>query len=229
MIKAVALDDEPLALKVIQGLCNQSGAVQLARSFTNQQEAKAFLSENKVDLLFLDIQMPSENGLMFYKKLNSSIPVIFTTAYSNYAVDGFNLDAVDYLLKPISQERFNAAIEKVKRLIIQRSVSKEAFIQLKADHQIHKIPLNEVRYIQSDDDYIKIHFLGDRPKLFRITLKEIQAMLPENDFVRIHRSFILPKRLITKIGGKTAYLNELEFPIGSNYEDAVKEKFNQNI
>ncbi|MBK9284485.1 MAG: response regulator [Sphingobacteriaceae bacterium] len=120
MIKAIAIDDEPLALKVIQGLSNRSGAVDLIETFTNQQKAKEFLFSQPVDLLFLDIQMPAQNGISFYKSLNIQIPVIFTTAYSNYAIDGFNLDAVDYLLKPISQERFDESLKKVKRTLTSK-------------------------------------------------------------------------------------------------------------
>ncbi|MBK9284484.1 MAG: LytTR family transcriptional regulator [Sphingobacteriaceae bacterium] len=101
-------------------------------------------------------------------------------------------------------------------------------MQLKADHFIHKIYLSEIKFIQSDDDYVKIHFIAAKPKLFRITLKELQAMLPEKEFIRIHRSYVLPIKAITRIGSKCAFVNELEFPVGSNYESDLKIKFNSN-
>ncbi|HRH12537.1 MAG TPA: response regulator, partial [Bacteroidia bacterium] len=115
MIKAIAIDDEPLALKVIEGLCVRSKEVELIKSFTSQDEALKFLKEFPVDLLFLDIQMPNKNGMSFYKELEVKPPVIFTTAFSQYAVEGFDVEAVDYLLKPISFDRFSKSIHKIKR------------------------------------------------------------------------------------------------------------------
>jgi len=221
MIKAIAIDDEPLALKVIEGLCIRSKEVELIKSFTSQDEALKFLKEFPVDLLFLDIQMPNKNGVSFYKELEIKPPVIFTTAFSQYAVEGFDVEAVDYLLKPISFDRFAKSIEKIKRSLTKVKSENEYF-HLRADQQMHKIFYNEILYVQSDDDYIRLFFKEGRPKLFRMTLKEIQAKLPSDQFIRIHRSFLVAKNKIDKWGNKALFIGETEIPIGSNYETEIK-------
>lgn len=221
MIKAIAIDDEPLALKVIEGLCIRSKEVELIRSFTSQEEALKFLKEFPVDLLFLDIQMPNKNGLSFYKELEIKPPAIFTTAFSQYAVEGFDVEAVDYLLKPISFDRFAKSIEKIKRTFTTQK-SENDFFHLRADQQLHKIFFNEILYVQSDDDYIRIFFKSVKPKLFRMTLKEIQMKLPAGQFLRIHRSYLVAKSEISKWGNRSLFIGETEMPIGSNYEAEIK-------
>lgn len=221
MIKAIAIDDEPLALKVIEGLCIRSKEVELVKSFTSQDEALKFLKEFPVDLLFLDIQMPNKNGISFYKELEIKPPVIFTTAFSQYAVEGFDVEAMDYLLKPISYDRFAKSIEKIKRSLA-KTKSENDFFHLRADQQLHKIFYNEILYVQSDDDYIRLFFKEGRPKLFRMTLKEIQTKLPSEQFVRIHRSYLIATNKIDKWGNKSLFIGETEIPIGSNYETEIK-------
>lgn len=222
MITAIAIDDEPLALKVIEGLCIRSGEVNLIKSFTSQEEALHYLSNYPVDLLFLDIQMPAKDGISFYKELLIKPPVIFTTAFSQYAAEGFNIDAIDYLLKPISFERFEQSIKKIKRAVNQKAGEQESVFYLRADHQLHKIQTSEILFIQSDDDYIRIHFKEGRPKLFRLTLKDIQSKLPSEQFLRIHRSYLIAIDKVDKLGGKSLFIKETELPIGANYEAEIK-------
>lgn len=221
MIKAIAIDDEPLALKVIEGLCVRSKEVELIKSFTSQDEALKFLKEFPVDLLFLDIQMPNKNGMRFYKEIEVKPPVIFTTAFSQYAVEGFDVEAVDYLLKPISFDRFSQSIEKIKRSFTTTK-NENDFFHLRADQQLHKIFYSEILYVQSDDDYIRLFFKEGRPKLFRMTLKEIQGKLPTDKFIRVHRSYVVATNKIDRWGNKSLFIGETEIPIGSNYETEIK-------
>jgi DNA-binding LytR/AlgR family response regulator len=221
MIKAIAIDDEPLALKVIEGLCVRSKEVELIKSFTSQDEALKFLKEFPVDLLFLDIQMPNKNGMSFYKEIEVKPPVIFTTAFSQYAVEGFDVEAVDYLLKPISFDRFSKSIHKIKRSLT-KTKSENDFFHLRADQQLHKIFYKEILYVQSDDDYIRLFFKEGRPKLFRMTLKEIQGKLPTDQFIRVHRSYVVATNKIDRWGNKSIFIGETEIPIGSNYETEIK-------
>jgi DNA-binding LytR/AlgR family response regulator len=178
--------------------------------------------------------MPASDGVTFYKSLKDlpagkagKIPVIFTTAYSEYAVEGFNVDAIDYLVKPYSHERFTKAVEKADRFIKTPSSTEEGFLFLRADYQLHKIRLADVLYIQSDDDYIRVFFTNSKPKLFRFTLKEIIGKLPANSFARIHRSYVVQVKYIDKIGSKAVFMQEHELPLGASYEEEVKKLANR--
>lgn len=166
--------------------------------------------------------MPKMDGISFYKKLSNRIPVIFTTAHDAFAVEGFNVDAADYLLKPYSPERFERAIDKIRRSLSALRPAEEDFLYLRADYQLHKILFSDVLYIQSDDDYVRIFLSGARPKLFRITLKEISQKLPPVRFVRIHRSYIINISRIQKVGSKTVFINDQELPLGTLYDAELR-------
>lgn len=222
MIRAIAVDDEPLALKVIEQFCATIGTVQLARTFTKSVEAIQFLNEQKVDLLFLDINMPSISGMDLYQKIRQKPPVIFITAHSEYAVEGFNLNAVDYLLKPFTFKRFSQAIDKFNALAGEREHDKkDDFITIRADYSLIKVLYNDIMMIESLDNYIKIHLQDKKPLLARITLKNILTLLPNDKFIRIHRSYIVPVKNISTIRNKTLYFLNFELPIGNNYEKEV--------
>lgn len=224
MIQAIAVDDEPLALKVVEQFCATLGTVQLVRTFTKSVEAIHFLNEQKVDLLFLDINMPSISGMDLYQKIHHKSPVIFTTAHSEYAVEGFNLNAVDYLLKPFTYKRFSQAIDKFIALTGEReSDKKDDFITIRADYSLIKVVFSEIVMIESLDNYIKIHLQNTKPLLTRLTLKNIISLLPADKFIRIHRSYVVPVKNIRNIRSKTLYFLNFELPIGSNYEKEVLE------
>ena len=220
MITAVALDDEPLALKLISQHCEKVEFLQLKKVFTDPNEAAAYLGENKIDLIFLDIQMPDINGMQFYKKLANPPLVIFTTAYSDYAVDGFNVDAVDYLLKPFEYERFLKAIHKAKEQLefnaIQEVNSNALFV--KVNYEMVKINLKDIDLIEALDDYIKIH-IKPMPVLTLMTLKSVLEKLPSHEFIRVHRSYIVPISKIVKFNKAKIYVSGKEIPIGSSYGD----------
>ena len=218
MIHCIAIDDEPLALQLISEYCSKISFLQLDKVFTNTDEAKIWLQQNKVDLLFLDIQMPDINGLQFYKGLFEKPPVIFTTAYKDFAVEGFSVDAVDYLLKPFEYDRFLKAAYKGKEYIDFLSSQELQLnsIFVKVNYEIMKINLKDLELIEALDDYIKL-YIKPTPVLTLMTLKSILEKLPSRDFVRVHRSFIVPISKIEKFSKTKLMVAGKEIPIGSSY------------
>ena len=228
MISAIAIDDEPLALKIIENFCAQYDKIKLLATFTQTTEAAVFLAKEKVDLLLLDINMPSVSGIDFYKQLERQPMLIFTTAYSEFAVEGFNLNAADYLLKPFTYKRFVQAAEKViaqNALGGMRLNKTEPFLTIRADYSLIKILLKDIVFIESLDNYVKIHLQNQKPILARMPMKTIIELLPANTFVRTHRSYIVPINQIKSIRNKTAYLQGYELPIGNSFEKDLLERF----
>jgi DNA-binding LytR/AlgR family response regulator len=224
MINCIALDDEPLALKIIEEYAAKIPFLQLLKSFTDPDEALDFLNNNEVNLIFLDIQMPDINGLQFYRSLTKKPLVIFTTAYSEYAVDGFNVDAIDYLLKPIDYDRFLKAVYKANEYteFLSSQEMQMASIFLKVDYQLMKINLKEVELIEGLDDYIRIH-LKPKPVLTLMTLKSLQARLPATEFIRIHRSYIVPIQKIESFGKNKVKVSGKDIPVGSSYTEVYQQ------
>lgn len=228
MIKAIALDDEPLALEILQNLCTDIEYVDLQKTFTKSEEAFKYLRKYPVDLLFLDINMPSISGLDFYKKLPQKTMVIFTTAYSEYAVEGFTLNATDYLLKPISLSRFQQAIEKAfHQWKTQNQNLEQQYLFIRADYSLIKILFSDILYIEGLDDYLKIHIQNQKTVVARMTLKAILQKLPAAEFIRVHRSFIVSVSKIEKIRNKIIHIGQAEIPISSSYETAFYVFLNQ--
>ncbi|MBN8717884.1 two component transcriptional regulator, LytTR family [Hydrobacter penzbergensis] len=218
MIRCIAIDDEPLALQLINEYCGKIAFLGLEKVFTNTDEAKAYLNQNPVDLVFLDIQMPDINGIQFYKGLKQKPLVIFTTAYKDFAVEGFNVDAVDYLLKPFEYDRFLKAAYKAKEYLEFLSSQELQLnsIFVKVNYEIMKINLKDIELVEALDDYIKI-YIKPNPVLTLMTLKSIQEKLPARDFVRVHRSFIVPLARIEKFSKTKLWIAGKEIPIGSSY------------
>jgi DNA-binding LytR/AlgR family response regulator len=219
-IHCIALDDEPLALQVIAQYCSKISYLQLDKVFTNPDEAKEYLKSNKVDLLFLDIQMPDINGMQFYKSLTNKPPVVFTTAFKDYAIEGFNVDAIDYLLKPFEFDRFLKAIYKSKEYIefLASQDLQMSSIYVKVNYEMMKINLKDIDLIEALDDYIKIH-IKPFPVLTLMTLKGVLEKLPEHLFVRVHRSYIIPLHKVEKFSKNKVFVAGKEIPIGSSYAD----------
>ncbi|MCG2615761.1 LytTR family DNA-binding domain-containing protein [Terrimonas sp. NA20] len=218
MIKAIAIDDEPIALEVIRQHCRSIPFIQLEQCFTDPDAAMSWLNDNKVDLLFLDIRMPDISGIDFLKQLNPAPPTIFTTAHSEHAVQSFELDALDYLLKPFSTERFLKACLKAKDWLELRSAAKrDAFLFIKTGYEQVKVQLNEIIYIQSAGNYVQFVLQGQKKLLSRSTMAETMAMLPPEDFVRIHRQYIAGKQHISRIEKNTVYCEEMALPVGAGY------------
>ena len=222
-LTCVALDDEPLALQIIAQYCGSIDFINLQKVFTNPDEAKIYIEQNQVDILFLDIQMPDINGIQFYKSLSKKPVVIFTTAFKDYAAEGFNIDAVDYLLKPYSNERFLKAIQKAKEYIEFLSAQDLQYnsIFVKCNNEMVKINLKNIEYIEALDDYIKI-YIKPYPVLTLMTLKGVMEKLPAQLFARVHRSYIVPLNRIEKFSRNKIQIAGKEIPIGSSYADVYE-------
>jgi DNA-binding LytR/AlgR family response regulator len=226
MIKAIAIDDEPLALKVVSHFCSQVNFIELQKTFTKTDEALSYLEKNQVELLFLDIQMPGRNGLDFYKMLSPDVMVIFTTAYSEYAVEGFNVNAIDYLLKPFSFDRFLAAVDKAaKEKRARETVTGTSHLLVRADYKQHHIDFADILLIEGLDDYIRIHLKGKTPITARLSMKNILEKLPDTAFARVHRSYIIPIKKVKSIYNKTIQIEDFVIPIGDTYKDVIAKYF----
>jgi DNA-binding LytR/AlgR family response regulator len=230
MIKAVAIDDEPLALNIAKAFCEKIDYIDLVRTFTEAGAALKFLKEHPVDLLFLDINMPVISGIEFYKMLPGDTIVIFTTAHSQYAVEGYNLNAIDYLLKPFEFNRFQKACEKAKDYldyVRMKETAAPQHIFLRVDYSMTKVMLADIQYIEGLDNYIKIHFVNGKTLLVRMSMKGMIELLPANEFIRVHRSYIIPKSKVTAERSKTIFLGTIEIPVGTNYVEEVQQLFRQ--
>jgi DNA-binding LytR/AlgR family response regulator len=225
MIRALAIDDEPLALSVIENFCSQVDYIDLQKTFTKPNEALKHLKKFPVDLLFLDIHMPSLTGIDFYKQIEQNTLVIFCTAHSQYAVEGFNLNALDYLLKPFTFDRFKQATEKARDYFAQNDTQKNKFIFIRADYSLQKINLDDILYIEALDDYLKIYLHQQKTIVARMTMKAIVEKLPSTDFVRVHRSFIVPIKRVDSIRNKTLQILDKKIPVGNSYEEEVQKYF----
>ena len=227
MIKAIAVDDEPLALMVIENYCSRNENIELVKTFSNIKDAQKYINQFPIDLMFLDIQISRTNGMDFYKNLEKKIPVIFTTAFAEYAVDGFNVSALDYLLKPIEYERFEEAIHKAVLILVEKKLAEDQdFLTIRADYKLNKIAYDEILYLEGLDDYVKIHLADNKKITARISMKSILEKLPDHLFIRVHRSFIVPLKKIKSIQNKVLYLDNQEIPIGDTYKNSVLEIFN---
>lgn len=226
MIKAIALDDEPPALNVIKRFCQQTDYIRLVETFTKAEEAAGFLASHSIDLIFLDINMPAITGLEFKKKLPPAIMAIFTTAYTEFALEGFNLNAVDYLLKPFTYDRFRQAAEKAKTHYqgLQKDISpRPDHIMLRVDYSLVKVELAGILFIEGLDDYLKIHLINQKPIVVRMTMKAIAESLPGDDFVRVHRSYIVAFKKIDTVRNKVINIGDEVIPIGASFESRLYE------
>ena len=224
MIRCIAIDDEPLALQIIIQFAARIPFISLDQTFTNPDEATEYLQNNEVDVIFLDIQMPDINGVQYYKSLVKKPQVIFTTAYSEYAVEGFSVEAIDYLLKPFEFDRFLKATYKAKEYLefLNSQELQLASIFIKVDYQLMKINLKDIELIEGLDDYIRIH-IKPRPVLTLMTLKSLQEKLPTQEFIRLHRSYIIPVSRIESFGKSKIKVSGRELPIGSSYGEVYQQ------
>ncbi|HMR88984.1 MAG TPA: LytTR family DNA-binding domain-containing protein [Saprospiraceae bacterium] len=232
MIKAIALDDEFPALRVLQNFCQRHQGIELIESFTIPDDAKNYIETNDVDLIFLDIQMPNISGVQFFKTLQKNIHVIFTTAHADFAVEGFNLSAIDYLLKPFTYDRFSEAIQK-SILQLQYKKSSQAAsldgIAVKVDSVITKVNFDTIELIEGYDEYIKIHLTHQKILIVRLTMANILKELPSDKFLRVHKSYIVNVLKIQKRVQNTLVLENKTIPIGRKYSQAVSSLLNPII
>lgn len=223
-MRAIALDDERPALDVIEAFCNRIDFVDLVKTFTRTGEARLYLEANPVDLIFLDINMPRESGLDFSRAIPQQTLVIFTTAYSEYALESYEVEAVDYLLKPYTFDRFTKALQRAQnRWRTRRQTESQAEAEPKqlffrADYGLVKVTVVDIMFIEGLDNYLKIHVRDSPPIVLRLTLKAMLDELPAGKFIRVHRSFIVAFDKIQSIRSKTILIADEEIPIGSSYE-----------
>jgi DNA-binding LytR/AlgR family response regulator len=224
----IIIDDEPIAREILENHLSKIDAIKVIASCKNAVEAFNEINSNTVDLIFLDINMPEISGLSFAKSINANIKVVFTTAYREYAVDGFNLQAVDYLLKPISFERLLQAVNKyLGEKVSVASESKQEIIEekndyifVRSDRKMIKINFSEITYIESLSDYVKIH-LQDKTIVTRETISNIEAKLPQKDFIRIHRSYIVSIAKIESFTNEFIEVGKKAIPISRSYKKDV--------
>ena len=230
VLKCLLADDEPLALQVLEKYISGLPQLELVASCNNAFQVMEILQKKKLDLLFLDIQMPKLSGISLVKTLQQKPLIIFTTAYKEYAVEAFELDAVDYLLKPFSFERFLKAVNKVLHLNQTETTTEDdtttsstaGFLYFRADRKMIKVFLDEILYIESLKDYVKIHRINDKPLVVKQSIGTLEAMLPQNIFVRIHRSFIVSVNKITAFTNHDVEVGNVELPIGRLYSMNVQ-------
>lgn len=228
MINCMVVDDEPIARDIIASHIAQTPGLALVKSCMNAAEAYEGLYEHQVDLVFLDIQMPVITGVDFLRSLRNPPLVVFTTAYQNYAIEGFELNSVDYLLKPITYDRFYQAIQKVKeRLAFKDSLVATAvptanvdYIFVKQDTKLVRINYSQINYIQAEKDYSSV-YLSDKRLFASMHLKLFEEVLPKDRFLRIHRSYLVNLSKINTIKGNSVAFDDIELPIGANYKDEL--------
>jgi DNA-binding LytR/AlgR family response regulator len=226
MIHAIAIDDEAPALRVIENFCERTEGIRLEQTFLRPAEALHYLQTTPVDLLFLDIRMPSQSGLELYKTLDPGPLVIFTTAHSEYAVEGFNLNAIDYLLKPFTLERFQQAAGKAAQFLsFRQSPDQGETLLIKADYSMIRIHTTDILFVEAADDYLKIHMDNKQPLIVRMTMKSLVGLLPAGEFIRTHRSYIVALRRIEYVRNRAITIAGRTIPIGSNYETAFFQQF----
>ncbi len=233
-IHCLIVDDEPTAREILENHLHKIDAVKITGSCKNAIEAFNKISSENVDLIFLDINMPEISGLSFAKSINPNIKVIFTTAYREYAVEGFDLQAVDYLLKPISFDRLLQAIHKYFNENAPVSDHPDEIIPenndhffVRSDRKMIKINFDEITYIESLSDYIKIH-LSDKNIITRETISNIEARLPKQNFMRTHRSFIVSLKAIHSFTNETIGIDNHEIPISRSYKEEVLKRLENN-
>jgi two-component system response regulator LytT len=236
MIKVVAIDDEPLALQLVKGYVEKTPFLELAASFDNPVDAVAFIGSSDVDLVLLDIQMPDLTGTELARVIGGGTKVIFTTAYEKYALEGFRLDAVDYLLKPFSYAEFLRAAQKAERLIdLERRglpvlEVKNDFLFIKSDYKIRRINFSEIHYIEGLKDYVKIFLIGEKkPVLSLSTMKALEARLPGDRFMRVHRSYIVNLDTVKVIERNRIVYGEVRIPVTDQYKEQFQKFLDGNF
>lgn len=231
MIKAIAIDDDPMALKVLEDFCREVSFLQLEKTFEEPKDGLKYLNKFPTDLLFLDIDMPSINGIDLARQLKQDAMVIFTTSRADCAVEGFNLSAVDYLLKPFTLPRFMQAVIRANdfyRFNSQAEKTTESnYIFVRADFNLVKIDVDHIFYIEGLDDYLKIYIDGQKPLVVRMTMKGLLEKLPANKFMRVHRSFIIPTDRIKGVRSRSVMIDAKEIPVSLKYSLQLRMRYSQ--
>ncbi len=235
-LRTIVIDDEPLAIQLVSEYVRKTPFLELAGEFENPLEAMDFLSSKSVDLIFIDIQMPELTGIEFTRSLDQAPKIIFTTAYAQYALEGFKLNAIDYLLKPFSYEEFLKAARKAYKQSELETTSQPAidannqFLFLKSEYKIRRINFNDILFIEGLKDYIQVHTTGsDKPILSLNSMKSLEQKLPENRFMRVHRSFIVNLDKIDTIERSRIVFGKTYIPVSDMYKEKFQEFLDKNF
>jgi two-component system, LytTR family, response regulator len=217
MIHAIAIDDEPKALEVIQNHAAKIPFIELKKVFTNPVDALEYIKGHGVDLIFLDMMMPDLSGMQFLQKIGrSDYDVIFTTAYNEYASESYEAKAIDYLLKPFDFQRFQKAVKKVRARFMENASD---FFFVKSGHQLYKIKFSEIDFVKCEGNYV-VYFFGNEKIMVRETVKDTLLRLVQYKFIQVHKSYVIPIDNVDKIYDNHIYIGEHRIPIGSNYRSA---------
>jgi two-component system LytT family response regulator len=235
-IKCLAIDDEPLALKQIGTYIRKTPFLELVALSNSGFDALEYISSDKPDLIFVDINMPDLNGMDFVKSLKEKPYIIFTTAYTEYAIEGFKVDAIDYLLKPIGYKDFLKAVNKVKTLVdlktnhsfMVNTTPDHLFV--KSEYKLMRIELSEIKYIESMHEYVRIYLINEKPVMTLVSMKSIEEQLPSDRFMRVHRSFIVNLERIKVIErNRIVFDNSVYIPVGHQYKDVFQKFIEKNF
>lgn len=245
MVRCIAIDDEPLALRQIKSYIDRAEQLELVAVCRSAREAQKVLEQNKVDLIFVDINMPDMNGLEFVRSLTSTHYIVFTTAHPEFAIEGFKLNAIDYLLKPFTFEEFMKAAQKAISLVdlVERCHAAESaiaqneaessdkeYISVKADYKTQLVKISDIVYLESAGEYVRLHIEGSSTITTLFRLKNMEASLPQENFLRVHRSYIVNLRRISSYTKGRIFLDNGEYiPLGENYKERFFEHLNQNL
>ncbi|MGZ5248138.1 MAG: LytR/AlgR family response regulator transcription factor [Flavitalea sp.] len=228
MLRCIAIDDEELALELLEDNIRKVPFLQLVASCSNPIEAMKVLQQEQVDLIFLDIQMPGLTGIQFIQSNTKPYMFILITAYEKYALEGFNLNVVDYLVKPVELERFIKACNKAYELFQLRNKTKGAdepgqdFFFVNVEYSLVKVMKSDITWIEGLKDYVKIHLRSDsKPIITRMSINSIEEQLPTSKFIRIHKSYIVSVASITSIRKNSVFIQSMELPVGESYRDKL--------
>lgn len=231
-LSCIIVDDEPVARKILQEFVAQVPFLDLQDKFENAAKTEAFLKTNTTDIIFLDIEMPKVSGLQFLQKMDIDAMVIITTAFPQYAIDGYELDIIDYLLKPFALNRFLKAVHKAKDFFEMKTkttgITPPSYIFIKSEKRIEKIELNDILYAESVGNYVTVH--TERKRIIAyLTMKSLESQLPPNDFIKIHQSYLVNYSKIDAIEGNEIRIGNNALPISRNYRDMVMKIIHQRL
>jgi len=231
-LSCIIVDDEPVARKILHEFVEQVPFMELLGKFENAMKAEAFLKNNTADIIFLDIEMPKISGLQFLQKMNIESMVILTTAFPQYALEGYELDIIDYLLKPFALSRFLKAVQKAKDFYQMKTRTAGAiqpsYIFIKSDKRIEKIELNDILYAESVGNYVSI-YTENKKIIAYLTMKSLESQLPADDFIKIHQSYLVNRSKIEAIEGNEIKIGSRSLPMSRNYRDMVMKIVHQRL
>lgn len=235
MITCIAIDDEPLALRQMQAYIEKTSSLQLLDTFESGIDAIHYLQNNQVDLMFVDINMPDLSGMDFVKSLDDRPEVIFTTAYSEYAIEGFKVDALDYLLKPISYAEFIKASNKAVSFLHLKKGSADSakvgenFLMIRSEYKIIRINFEEIRYVEGMREYLRFHVAGKKKHMSLMSMKKLEDKLPKDEFMRVHRSYIVRLDKITTVErNRIIFDDNIYIPVSKQYQEGFQEYLKRN-